>query len=179
MSNILEPKLDLARKLNRLSWVVSGVVFLAVVMMRRIKISTDIDFTFLPPLYSTLNGLTAILLIAAIIFIKKGMANNHRKMMTGALFTSALFLVCYVIYHITTPETLYCQEGSIRYVYFTLLISHIILAAVILPFILFTYVRAYTNQFVQHKAMARWVFPLWLYVALTGPIIYLMLRPCY
>ena len=179
MADILTPNTSLEKKLNRLSWIVSIAVFLLVVMMRKIKINTDIDFTFLPPLYSSLNAITALLLIAALVYIKKGMANQHRKVMTMALGTSVLFLLCYVVYHITTPETLYCQEGAIRYVYFTLLISHIILAAVILPFILFTYIRAYTNQFDKHKAMARWVFPLWLYVAMTGPIIYVMLRPCY
>lgn len=179
MSDILTPNVTLEKKLNKLSWIVSIAVFLLVVMMRRIKIDTDIDFSFLPPFYSLLNAITALFLIVALVYIKKGMANQHRKMMTMALATSVLFLLCYVVYHITTPETLYCQEGPIRYVYFTLLISHIILAAVILPFILFTYIRAFTNQFQKHKAMARWVFPLWLYVALTGPIIYLMLRPCY
>ena len=177
--DILQPNKSLEKKLNTLSWIVSIVVFLVVVMMRRIKIDTDIDFTFLPPLYSALNGITAVLLIIALMYIKKGMAQQHRKVMTAALITSMLFLVCYVIYHITTPETTYCQEGAIRYVYFTLLISHIVLAAVILPFILFTYIRAFTNQFERHKAIARWVFPLWLYVAASGPVIYLMLRPCY
>ena len=177
--DILQPNKTLEKKLNRLSWIVSIAVFLVVVMMRRIKIDTDIDFTFLPPLYSALNGITAVLLIIALMYIKRGMAQQHRKVMTAALVTSVLFLICYVIYHITTPETKFCQEGAIRYVYFALLISHIILAAVILPFILFTYIRAFTNQFQRHKAIARWVFPLWLYVAASGPIIYLMLRPCY
>ncbi len=179
MSDILTSNIQLEKKLNKLSWIASVAVFLLVVMMRRVKIDTSIDFSFLPPLYSTLNTITALLLIVALLFIKKGMANQHRKVMTMALATSVLFLLCYVVYHITTPETRYCQEGAIRYVYFTLLISHIILAAVILPFILFTYIRAFTNQFQKHKSMARWVYPLWLYVALTGPIIYLMLLPCY
>ncbi len=170
---------QLETKLNKLTWVVSAAVFLLVVLMRKIKIPTDIDFTFLPPVYSFLNGLTALFLIIALVFIKKGMANQHRKMMTLALATSVLFLLGYVLYHITTPETKYCGVGAIRYAYFFLLITHIVLAAVILPFILFTYIRAYTNQFQRHVKMARWVFPLWLYVALTGPIIYLMLSPCY
>jgi putative membrane protein len=179
MADILPANIALEKKLNRVSWFVSIVVFLVVVLMRRVKIDTAIDFSFLPPLYSSLNAITAILLIVALFLIKRGMANGHRKVMTMALATSVLFLLCYVLYHITTPDTKYCGVGLIRYFYFFLLISHIVLAAVILPFILFTYIRAYTNQFSRHKSMARWVFPLWLYVAITGPVIYLMLEPCY
>lgn len=179
MTDIFPVNTSLEKKLNRASWLISAVVFLVVVFMRRIRIETSIDFSFLPPLYSALNGLTAVLLIGALVFIKRGMAHWHRKVMTMALMTSFLFLICYVLYHITTPETSYCGAGGIRYFYFFLLISHIVLAAVILPFILFTYIRAYTNQFDKHKSMARWVFPLWLYVAITGPVIYLMLQPCY
>ncbi|MCL4157717.1 UNVERIFIED_CONTAM: hypothetical protein GTU68_034633 [Idotea baltica] len=103
----------------------------------------------------------------------------HRKLMTTAMLLSALFLLSYVVYHFTTPETKFCGEGAIRMVYFFFLITHIILAAAILPFILFTYIRAYTNQFEKHVKLARWVFPLWLYVAVTGPILFLMLSPCY
>ncbi len=176
---ILPPNLELAKRLNRWAWVLSGLVFILVVSMRRIKIDTAIDFVFLPPIYSSLNAVTALTLIAALLAIKKGNASLHRKLMTWALVFSTLFLACYVIYHITTPETSYCVSGPIRYVYFTLLISHIILAAVILPFILFTYIRAYTHQFTKHVKMAKWVFPFWLYVALTGPILYIMLYPCY
>ena len=147
--------------------------------MRQIKIETSIDFTFLPPFYSTLNALTAIVLIIAFYFIKQKNVEAHRKSMYVAIALSVLFLLCYVLYHITTPETKYCGEGSIRIVYFILLISHIVLAAVILPFILFTFIRAYTGQISKHRSMATWVYPLWLYVAVTGPIIYIMLRPCY
>jgi putative membrane protein len=179
MKDILEPNIELEKKLNKFAWIASGAVFLLVVLMRKIKIDTTIDFSFLPAFYSSLNALTAIFLIAALVFIKKGMANQHRKMMSTAMLTSIFFLLCYVVYHITTPETTYCGIGPIRYFYFFLLISHIILAAVILPFILFTFIRAYTNQFQRHKAMARWVFPLWLYVAITGPVLYWMLMPCY
>ena len=176
---VLPPNVALEKKLNKWAWVLSIVVFLVVVFMRRIRLETDIDFGFLPPLYSSLNAFTAFFLIAALVSIKKGRASLHRKLMTVALGLSVLFLACYVVYHITTPETAYCGEGSIRYLYFFLLITHIILAAGILPFILFTYIRAYTNQFDRHKKMARWVFPFWLYVAATGPILYLMLMPCY
>lgn len=178
-TQVVPPNLELAKKLNKWAWVLSGAVFLLVVFMREIKIPTDIDFTFLPPIYATMNGLAAVFLIAALLAIKRGNASLHRKLTTAALGMSILFLLLYVVYHITTPETNYCGTGPIRYVYFFLLISHIILAAVILPFILFTYIRAYTNQFEKHRRMAKWVFPLWLYVAITGPVLYIMLSPCY
>lgn len=179
MPNVVEPNIALEKKLNKVAWLVSAVVFLLVVMTRRYKIDLGIDFSFLPPFYSIVNGLSAVLLIGALVAIKRGMGNLHRRLINICMVLGALFLLSYVLYHLTTPETTYCGVGTIRYVYFFFLITHIILAGVILPFILFTYIRAYTNQFTRHKAIARWVFPFWLYVAATGPIIYLMLRPCY
>ncbi len=177
--NVVKPNLELAKKLNKYAWAISIVVFLLVLSMRRIKIDTAIDFSGLPAFYSTLNGLVAVLLIFSLLAIKRGNARLHKKLNMLALLGSALFLLMYVIYHTTTPETLYCGVGPIRYVYFFFLISHIILAALILPFILFTFIRAYTHQYARHKKMARWVYPLWLYVAVTGPVLYLMLSPCY
>ena len=172
-------RLQLARRLNIAAWIVTVVVLALVGMMRRVKIETDLDFSFLPPLHATLNALTALILVFAYIQIRKGRVERHRKAMYVAIVTSFLFLLSYVVYHFTTPETLYCGEGVIRYIYFVLLITHVILAAVIFPFILFTFIRAFTGQFDRHKRMARWVFPIWLYVAITGPIVYLMLSPCY
>ena len=175
----MEKNLALAKKLNTAATIISIIVLALVVMMRRIKIETTIDFTWLPPFYSFLNGLTAVILLVALYYIKQKNITAHKTAMYFAISMSVLFLLCYVLYHITTPETAFCKEGSIRYVYFFLLITHIVLAAVILPFILFTFVRAYTGQIDRHRKMAKWVFPFWLYVAATGPIIYLMLRPCY
>ena len=170
----------LEKKLNKYAWIASIAVFLLVVFMRKIpRQDFGIDFSFLPAFYSSLNGIVAVLLIAALYFIKNKKVEMHERMMTFAMILSTLFLLCYVIYHITNPETKFCQEGSIRYVYFFLLITHIVLAAVILPFILFTYIRAYTKQFERHKKIAKWVYPFWLYVAITGPVLYLMLKPCY
>ncbi len=174
-----EANLALAKKLNIYAYIVSVVVLLLVFMMRRIKIETSIDFGFLPAVHSSLNAVTAILLIIALVFIKQKKIIAHRNVMLAAMVTSALFLLSYVLYHFTTPETKFCGEGSIRIVYFILLISHVLLAAVIFPFILFTLIRGYTYQIERHRKMARWVFPLWLYVAVTGPILYLMLMPCY
>jgi len=169
----------LAKKLNRIAYVLSVVILLVVVLMRRIKIPTDIDFGFLPPLHASLNAITAIILIYALIKIKNKQIKAHQQAMTLAMVTSALFLLSYVVYHITTEETRFGGEGAIKVFYLILLITHIILAAVTLPFIMFTFIRGFTGQVDRHKKMARWVFPLWLYVAITGPICYLMLKPYY
>lgn len=169
----------LAKKLNAWAWVVTVIVMVLVLMMRRVKIETQVDFSFLPPFHATLNAITALILIYAFIQIRRRNIEKHRKAMYVAIATSALFLLSYVVYHFTTDETPYCMEGGIRIVYFLLLITHIVLAAVIFPFILFTFIRAYTGQYVRHRKMARWVYPVWLYVAITGPVVYLMLEPCY
>ena len=175
----MEQNLQLAKKLNTAAWIVSAVVLILVVAMRKISLDLGMDFTFLPPVYSTLNGITAIVLCLALYQVKQKNIKAHQRYMNIAVISSVLFLLCYVLYHITTPETKFGGEGTIRYIYFFLLITHIILAAVILPFILFTYIRAYTNQIDKHRRMAKWVYPLWLYVAATGPILYLMLMPYY
>lgn len=175
----MTPNPALAKKLNVFAWMFSAVVLLIVVMMRRIKIESTIDFSFLPPLHASLNAITALILVYAFLKIKNGHVEAHRKAMTLALITSALFLLSYVLYHITTEETRYGGEGFFRYVYFFFLITHVILAAVSLPFILFTFIRGYTGQVEKHRKMAKWVYPIWLYVAITGPICYLLLRPYY
>ena len=171
----------LAKKLNIAASIVTVLVLGIVAVMRipTMKIQTGIDFTFLPPIHAALNTLTAIALMLAFYFIKQKNIAAHRKCNYLALGFSALFLVFYVLYHFTTPETLYCQYGTIRKVYFFVLISHIVLAALIFPFVLFTFIRAFTGQIEKHRKMAKWVFPIWLYVAITGPIVYFMLRPCY
>lgn len=175
----VQPNLNLEKKLNVAAWIITGAVLLLVVLMRKIKIETTIDFSFLPAVYSTLNALTALILLAGLYFIKTRQIDKHQKAMTLSVLTSTLFLLGYVLYHITTEETKYGGEGTIRYFYFFLLITHVILAAVIFPFILFTYIRAYTKQFHRHKKMARWVYWVWLYVAMTGPVLYFMIRPYY
>lgn len=175
----MTPDISLEKKLNKWAYVVSTAVLLLVGLMRRYKFDVGVDFSFLPPFHATLNALTAVILMVAFWHIKNGRVEQHRKAIYLAMATSALFLLSYVVYHFTTPETRYGGEGTMRTVYFFFLITHVILAAVILPFVLFTFIRAYTHQFERHKKMARWVFPLWLYVAITGPICYLMLKPYY
>jgi putative membrane protein len=171
--------LALAKKLNTAATIVSVIVIALVVAMRSIHFETGIDFSFLPPFHATLNALAAVALMASFYFIKNKNIEAHQKANFLALGLSVLFLLSYVVYHTTTEATKFGGEGNIRYVYFFLLITHVILAAVILPFILFTFIRAYTGQIEKHRKMAKWVYPLWLYVAITGPICYLMLRPYY
>ncbi|MCF8244115.1 MAG: DUF420 domain-containing protein [Saprospiraceae bacterium] len=175
----MQPNLKLEKKLNLVAWAVTIVVLLLVSLMHRFHLETSINFKFLPAVYSGLNALTAISLVAGLYFIKNKQKEKHEKAMTLAMFLSLLFLLGYVLYHVTNADTKFLGEGWIRPVYFFLLITHIVLAAVIFPFILFTYIRAFTGQFARHKKMARWVYWFWLYVAVTGPILYLMIKPYY
>lgn len=177
--NYPKPNLELANILNKVSIVLSVVVLLTVGLMRRVKFDVGIDFSFLPSVSAILNTLVSICLLMAIYFVKKKDIDSHKKAIFGAMTFSALFLVAYVLYHFTTPETIYCKEGAIKYIYYVLLITHIVLAGLSLPFILITFTRGFTYQIESHRRMAKWVFPVWLYVAVTGPICYLMLSPCY
>jgi putative membrane protein len=137
------------------------------------------DFSFLPPIYASINGLTAVLLIAGFFAIKRGKKLLHERLMKICIFLSALFLVLYVVYHITSESTAFGGEGVIRYVYFFILISHIILSIGVIPVVLFTFVRALSGDFERHRALAKFTFPLWLYVCVTGVVVYLMISPYY
>jgi putative membrane protein len=175
----------LAKRLNVLTWVITIVVLLLVGVMRRPEVKEiaqsiiPFDTSFLPGIHASLNALVAVILILALIAIKQKKILLHKRLMIAALICSFLFLLSYVIYHLTNEETRFGGEGSIRYVYFFLLITHVILAAVTLPFILFTFIRGITRQDERHRKMARWIYPLWLYVAISGPLCYLMLKPYY
>ena len=135
--------------------------------------------SFLPPIYATINGITAILLVSAVIAIKKGQKNLHEKLNTLAILCSVLFLVMYVAYHMTSDSTSFGGEGIIKYFYYFILITHIVLSIVIIPFVLITLMRAKFRKFNEHKKIAKITFPLWLYVAITGVIVYLMISPYY
>jgi len=169
----------LAKRLNVIAYILSAVVLLLVGLMRRVKVDIGIDLSFLPMVNALLNSVVAILLLVALYYIKKKDIVKHRKSIIAAMIFSALFLTGYVFYHFTTEETRFCREGMIRNVYFFFLITHVILAAVSLPFIFFTFIRGFTYQVEKHKKMARYVWPIWFYVAITGPLCYLLLRPCY
>jgi len=176
------PNLALGRKLSIATWVVTVAVWLLVGAMRtpdKIALPEGINLGFLPMVHACLNSMVALLLIVALVMIKRGNVRLHKLAISGAMICSAAFLCCYVAYHFTTAETKFGGEGAVKAFYILLLISHIVLAAVSLPFILLTWVYGFTNQFKKHRRMARWVFPVWLYVAVTGPVCYLMLRPYY
>lgn len=143
------------------------------------EVETSIDLKLLPKFHAILNSLTAICLILGFVFIKQRNIVAHKTVNLFALLFSVLFLVSYVVYHSLAESTSFGGEGVIRYVYYFILITHIILAAVIVPLVLFTFLRALTSQFEKHKKIARWTLPLWLYVAITGVVVYLMISPYY
>ncbi|PCI96238.1 MAG: hypothetical protein COB15_11130 [Flavobacteriales bacterium] len=151
----------------------------AVAALFGIKIPNVEPLTFLPPIYASINGLTAVLLVAAVLAIKKGNRKLHEGLMKTCIGLSILFLLMYIAYHMTSNSTSFGGEGAIKIVYFFILISHILLSIAIIPLVLITYVRALSEQFDKHKKIARITFPIWLYVALSGVVVYLMISPYY
>jgi len=179
MGTAEQGNIELGKKLNKVAIVLTILILVLVTIMRRVKIDLGVDFTFLPAVNAFLNSMTSIFLVGALYMIKNKRVEGHMKFMTAALISSVLFLLCYVLYHFTTVETTFCREGWIRPMYYVILITHVVLAGLSLPFILFTYIRAYTKQYEKHKSLARKVFPIWLYVSISGPVVYLLLKPCY
>lgn len=175
-------------------WIIaiSIVIPIAVAALFGIKIE-GVDFSFLPPIYATINGLTAVLLLLALAFIKNGKVQQHQKTIQVALALSVLFLLCYVAYHMTSDSTVYgdldangkLDEIELSYVkdsrlaYVILLLSHIVLSVAVIPLVLFTYLHAWEGNYQKHKKWAKFAFPIWLYVAITGVIVYLMISPYY
>lgn len=167
------------KKYNRIITVLSIVIPLAVAALFGIKIPNVTPLTFLPPIYASINALTAVLLIAAVVAIKKGNRMLHERLNTLAILCSVLFLLMYIAYHMTSDSTVFGGEGAIKYVYYFILISHILLSILVIPFVLLTYVRAQLGKFEAHKKIAKITFPLWLYVAVTGVLVYIMISPYY
>lgn len=158
--------------------ILSVAIPLVVIILFRVKIE-GIDLSFLPHIYAPINALTAIILPIAIYQIKKGNRKIHERLMKTALMLSISFLLMYVLYHATTEETKFGGTGFIKVVYIAILVSHIILSIFIVPLVLNTYFRAITNQFPAHKKLGKITFLLWEYVAITGVVVYLMIRPYY
>ncbi|WP_299005503.1 DUF420 domain-containing protein [uncultured Tenacibaculum sp.] len=167
------------KKYKKFITIVSIVIPIAVAALFGIKIPNVEPLSFLPPIYASINGFTAVLLVASVVAIKKGKRKLHEQLNTTAIICSALFLVMYVAYHMTSNSTPFGGEGTIRYVYFFILITHILLSIVIIPFVLITFMRARLGNFPEHKKIAKITFPLWLYVAVTGVVVYLMISPYY
>ena len=179
----MEANKALVKKLDRIAIVITVLVLALVVALRYIPAIAEgalpFDIHTLPALHAVLNTLTAISLMTSIYFIKKKNVKLHQRMVYVAMGLSAVFLLSYVTYHLVTEPTNFGGEGAIKVIYFILLITHILTAAIILPFILFTFIRGYAMDIPAHKRIAKWTFPLWMYVAITGPICYLMLMPYY
>jgi putative membrane protein len=175
MSTILKNEAQIA-KFRKLIVVVSIVIPIAVAALFGIKVE-GIDLSFLPPFYAGINGVTAVLLITALVAIKSKNTILHQRLMQVCLSLSLLFLLCYVAYHMTSDSTSY--GGSMKAVYYTILISHIILSVAVIPLVLFTYLFAWEGKFEKHKKWTRFAFPIWLYVAITGVVVYWMISPFY
>jgi putative membrane protein len=163
---------------KKLIVVLSVAIPLAVAVLFRVKID-GYDFRFLPGIYAAINALTAVLLLVAVVLIKQGKRAAHEWVMKICLGLSAAFLVLYVLYHMTTPSTPFGGSGALKYLYYFILISHILLSVAITPLVLFTFSRALSANFARHKALAKFTFPIWLYVAVSGVIVYLMISPYY
>ena len=159
--------------------IVSIAIPVVVALLFRIRLENVQSLSFLPPVYAAINGYTAIVLLAALWAIKKRKINLHEQLMKTAIGLSLTFLVMYVAYHITSDSTPYGGEGAIRTIYYIILISHILLSIIIIPLVLITFVRGLSQQFTQHRKIARYTFPIWLYVTISGVIVYFMISPYY
>ncbi|MCL4149357.1 UNVERIFIED_CONTAM: hypothetical protein GTU68_041103 [Idotea baltica] len=172
-NNVLDDK-----KYNKLIVILSIAIPVVVAILFGVKIDIELP-VFLPPIYATINGFTAILLVLAFLAIKNKKIVLHENLMTTAIWASVIFLIMYVLYHMTSDSTKFEGEGFIKYIYYFILLTHIVLSVVVIPFVLITYVRAITNNIEKHKKIAKITFPLWLYVAITGVIVYIMISPYY
>jgi putative membrane protein len=166
-------------KYNLWIWILSIVIPIAVAVLFNYRIEGVERLSFLPPIYASINGLTAVLLIVAVLQIRKGNRKTHEFIMKTCIGLSVLFLMMYIAYHMTADETKFGGEGGIRYVYYFILITHIILSIGVIPFVLVTFARALRGDFKRHRKIAKITFPIWLYVAVTGVIVYLMISPYY
>jgi putative membrane protein len=170
-------------KFNKLIVVLSIAIPLVVALLFGVnlrKLGFDVKPLYiLPPIYASINGVTAFLLIAAVVAIKNGNRKLHEYLMKLAIACSISFLVMYVAYHMTSDSTKFGGEGAIKYLYYFILITHILLSIIIIPLVLTTYVKAWSEKFDKHKKLAKITFPIWLYVAITGVIVYVMIAPYY
>jgi len=167
-----------AKKYNKWIVILSITIPLVVSILFGVKIDAQLP-VFLPPIYATINAFTSILLVIAFWAVKNKKVKLHKQLMKSAIVFSGLFLVLYVLYHMTSDSTKFGGEGMLKIVYYFILISHIILSIAVIPFVLITFVRGITNQIELHKKIARFTFPLWLYVTISGVIVYVLIAPYY
>ncbi|MDO5608527.1 MAG: DUF420 domain-containing protein [Capnocytophaga sp.] len=167
------------KKQNLFITLISIIIPIVVAVLFSVRIPDVQPLTFLPPIYAGINGLTAICLVVAVWAVKNKKIQLHERLMKLCLLFSVLFLLMYVAYHMTSDSTPYGGEGIWRTVYFALLISHILLSIIIIPLVLITVVKALSNQYDQHRRIAKITFPIWLYVTISGVIVYWMISPYY
>ncbi len=172
------PNTNKENKYTKLIIALSVIIPLAVAALFRIRID-GYDFSFLPPIYASINGVTAVLLVTAVAAIRNGKRKLHERLMKTSMILSAAFLVMYVVYHMTSDPTEYGGSGFMKGFYFVILVSHIVLSVSVIPLVLFTYVRALNQRFDKHKKLAKITYPIWLYVAVTGVMVYVMIAPYY
>ncbi|WP_405380439.1 DUF420 domain-containing protein [Maribacter sp. LLG6340-A2] len=175
----MQGKVTDEKNFNRMITVVSIVIPIVVALLFGIKIPNVAPLSFLPPIYAGINGLTAILLLVAVWAIKNGNQKLHQNLMTTNIVLSLLFLVMYIAYHMTSDSTPFGGDGYIAYIYYFILITHIILSIALIPLVLRTYAKAYLKKYEAHRSLAKYTFPVWLYVAVTGVVVYLMISPYY
>jgi len=159
--------------------IVSVLIPVVVAILFTVRIPDVEPLSFLPPIYASINALTAVLLVLALRAIKSGKRLLHERLMKTCIALSLIFLVMYISYHMTSDPTTFGGEGVIAYLYYFILISHILLSIILIPLVLTSYVRAIQAQFDPHKKIAKITFPIWLYVAVTGVVVYLMISPYY
>ena len=164
---------------NAIIIVVSILIPVVVAVLSRVRIPNIAPLDMLPPIYAIINGATAILLVVAVMQIKRGNKRKHQLLMKINILLSLLFLIMYIAYHLTSEMAIYGGEGIIRYVYYFILASHIILSGILVPLVLLTYKHAALGEYLKHRKLAKITFPIWFYVAVTGVVVYLMISPYY
>jgi putative membrane protein len=168
-----------SKSIKALIAVTSVAIPVVVAILFMVRIPNVAPLSFLPPIYAGINAITALVLVVAVWAIKQGKRVLHERLMTTAIVLSLLFLVMYIAYHMTSDPTPFGGIGWAKATYYFILISHILLSIAVIPLVLMTYSKTYLRDFEAHKKWARYTFPVWLYVAVTGVVVYLMIAPYY
>ena len=159
--------------------IISITIPFVVALLFTVRLPNVASLSFLPPIYAAINGITAAILISALIAIRKRKIFLHESLMKTAICCSLVFLLMYVAYHMTSDSTPFGGKGALKFLYYFILISHIILSVVVIPLVLHSYIRAYLGDYKAHKKIVKYAYPVWLYVAVTGVVVYLMICPYY
>ena len=179
---MLQPSIQ--KKDKQAKWIIgiiSITIFTIIATLSKLKLAINLGFNvhLFATINAYINGTVSILLVAALIAVRQKKYVLHKNIMLTAIIFSSVFLVSYIFHHLLAAETKFGGQGALKYVYYFILATHIILAAIILPFILFTAYRALTGEWLMHKKIARYTWPLWLYVSITGVLVYMLISPYY